>query len=236
MSLGLILFSIGFIVTLVVGVGFILLVMSGNLKAMQFLAKNGVALFCGDIDTDYKLLSYVNSDGIGWLSIQNNCYCPIMGYTGGKYKDHNFLQKENNYGEVYLSEAQNSINLSKIALPVKNADYKIKDLSILDGSRNGISTNMRQANFSNLRGLEGGTEEIEIMDNGCIRKFKVLGMVEQCIGDATSFKFTTREEFLSSLLENSFYNSRYSYKDNNVIILRSKSDIINLLVLLIEFV
>ena len=234
MALSLILFAGGFMVTLVVGVGFMLTVMSGNLKAMQFLAKNGLALFCGDIDTDYKLLRYVNQDSIGWIKIPNNCYLPIMGYTGGKYKDHNFLQKENNYGEVYVSESQNSINLSKIALPSKNDDFVLKDLSILDGSSRGISNNMRKANFSNLRGLEGNTEEIEIIDNGHLRKFKVLGIVEQCVGDLASFKFSNRDEFLSGLLDKAFYKSRYSYKDIDVIILRSKSDILNLLVLLIE--
>lgn len=219
-------------VLLVGTVGFMVAVVTGNIKAMKFLAKNGVAVFSGNIHKDYELLRYVNKEGIGWLKIPNICYAPVMSYMGGKYKNHNFLQKENNNGEIYLSESSNSNVLSKIALDNQD-NYIFKDLCIIDGSRHGVSNNMRHANFSNILGLCGLTDVIEVCDNGNIRKFKVLGVVEQDVGSMSKVSFSNREEFLNSMLSKNLYRMNYNY-NRNIIILRSKSDIVNLLAFLIE--
>ena len=68
--------------------GFFALVLMGNLSAMKFLAKNGLAVFSNNIVTDCKLLNYVNKEGKCWLSISEVCYSPVMEYCEGKYKNH----------------------------------------------------------------------------------------------------------------------------------------------------
>lgn len=230
----------------VIALYFMFAIMFKDLKTMKFLAKHGVAVFSGKEITDYKLLKYINNEGLGWIHIPNVCYAPIMQYVDGKYKNHNFLQKDNMYGEIYLSEGNNSKVLSKIALKSCEGehDYVFKDLSILDGSSKGVSNNLRHANFSNLGCLSDfnySNNEIVIVDNGHIRKFEVLGLVEQSIDTMKTVEFSTREEFLDYMLHGFKDNNadilaskkKVNY-DNNIIILRSKYNISNQLVFLIE--
>ncbi len=107
----------GLIFILAICIGFCILVVIGNLSAMKLLAKNGLAVFSHDIVKDCKLLNYVNKEGACWLSIPEICYSPVMENCDGKYKKHNFLQKPNKYGELYLSDSARATKLQEFSLP-----------------------------------------------------------------------------------------------------------------------
>ena len=139
-------------ILVMLGLGFVFLVLIGNLPAMKFLAKNGVAVFSRKIDKDYKLLNYVNKDGVGWLHIPNIIYSPIMRYSDGLYKNHNFLKKPTLYGEIFISEVESSQELMKISN--KNDNRVIQDLTLIRGSAWGNQRDLRHANFSSLKRLK----------------------------------------------------------------------------------
>lgn len=211
---------------------FMLLVVRGNVKAMKILAKKGVAVFSGDALKDYELLQFVNAEGLGWLNIPNICYAPVMKDLKGKYTNHNFLQKDSKYGELYKAWSAKAVVLDTIALHNPEG-YVFRDLSIIEGSTLGVSTNTRLANFSNLSGLVGYTEDIELVDNGRKRLFNVMAIVEQYIGDGEGFKFKDREDFLRSMTSKATHKLKNN-STNNVILLMSKTDISMLIVLLEE--
>ena len=83
MDIGLVL-GVLLIAILSMVISFMILVVIGNLSAMKFLAKNGVAVFSHNIVKDCKLLNYVNKEGACWLSIPDICYSPVMENCDGK--------------------------------------------------------------------------------------------------------------------------------------------------------
>ena len=213
---------------------FCILVVIGNLTAMKFLAKHGVAVFSHNIEKDCKLLNYVNKDGACWLSIPEICYSPVMENCNGKYKNHNFLQKSNRYGELYLSDSKRALKLQEFALP---SDNRIKDLTIIRGNAFGNGTDLRHANFSLLRKIQHNITEgspIFLCENGKIRYFKAISLLETGIGDNLVFEYANREEFLKSLLFLSKSNAMRSVPKENVLILECQTDIDIVVVLLVE--
>lgn len=227
------LFIVFFIALLVVA--FIILVVIGNLSAMKLLAKNGVAVFCKDIVKDYKLLNYVNKDGIGWLHIPDVCYTPIMKYSGGEYKDHNFLQKPNIYGEIYITEGESACELKKIAI---ESDNDISDLMIIRGEAKGSSTDLRHANFSILSKCSGLLKEkkvVELCDKGNVRKFDIIAIIDMSLGDKHKFQYSSREKFINSLLDIAKVKTISEISnDNQVVLLQCKTEIDTLIVMLVE--
>lgn len=233
MTIGLIL-SIAGIAVLSVAVGFCILVVMGNLSAMKFLAKNGVAVFSHNVVKDCKLLNYVNKEGACWLSIPDICYSPVMENCDGKYKKHNFLQKSNKYGELYLSDSKRAMKLQEFAIPT---DDKIKDLTIIRGNPRGNGTDLRHANFSLLRKIQYHIKDgstVTLCEDGRVRYFKPVSMLEMGIEDNFTFKYNDRYEFLKSVLFLSKYNSIHDVPKEPVIILECKTDIDIVVVVLVE--
>lgn len=216
-------------------VAFIILVIMGNLSAMKFLASNGVAVFCRDIVKDYKLLNYVNKEGIGWLYIPDVCYTPIMRYTGGKYKNHNFLQKPNLYGEIYVTEGESACGLKNIALQSKN---DIPDLTIIRGEAKGSATDLRHANFSVLSKCSGLLKEkkvVELCDRGKIRKFDIIAVLDMTLGEKHEFQYSSRDKFINSLLNIAKVKTVSEVSNNNqVVLLQCKTEIDTIMVVLRE--
>ena len=233
LSIGMI-FLIVLIFIMAISIGFCILVIMGNLTAMKLLAKNGLAVFSHDIVKDCKLLNYVNKEGACWLSIPEICYSPVMENCDGKYKKHNFLQKENKYGELYLSDSKRAVLLQGFSKP---SDNKIKDLTIIRSNPHGNGTDLRHANFSLLRKIRHNIKDgsiITLCENGKKRYFKAVSMLEMGIDDNYTFKYTNRDEFLKSLL---FLSKTSVIKDvpkEDVIILECRTDIDIVVVMLVE--
>lgn len=219
-----------------VGFGFVFLVLIGNLSAMKFLAKNGVAVFSRKIDTDYQLLNYVNKEGVGWLHIPNIIYAPIMLYSSGLYKDHNFLKKSSLYGEIFISEGESSKELSKIGK--KSSDKNIKDLTLIRGSAKGNQSDLRHANFSSLGKVVEIIEDndiVTIYEESGQRIFYPVAVVDITKGDTHKFEYTSRDKFIDSILNMAKLVTKQKYnKNNDAILLQCKTEIDTLLVLLIE--
>ena len=216
-----------------VAIGFFILVLLGNLVAMKILAKNGLAVFSHNIVKDSKLLNFVNKEGACWLSIPDICYSPVMYDTGGKYKNHNFLQKENRFGELYVSEDSKSQKLLELGL---KTEYKIPDLTIIKGDYRGIGTNLRHLNFSQLRKMNTkirDKDSITLCENGVTRTFIPFGMIDVSLSDKHSFRYNSRQEFIDSFLEHSKDKRSVDY-DRPVIVLECKTEIDIVLVILIE--
>ncbi len=211
-----------------------ILVLIGNLSAMKFLAKNGVAVFSNNIEKDSKLLNYVNKEGACWLSIPEICYSPVMQNCDGKYKNHNFLQKDNKFGELYLSDSKRALKLQEFAIPTNDV---IKDLTIIKGNPKGNGTALRHANFSLLRKIRYNIKDgstISICEHGKIRYFKAISVLEMGIDDNFTFRYSNREEFLKSVL---FLSQTCVMKDvpkEPVVILECKTDIDIVVALLVE--
>ena len=214
--------------------GFFALVLMGNLFAMKFLAKNGLAVFSNNIVTDCKLLNYVNKEGKCWLSISDICYSPVMEYCDGKYKNHNFLQKENMFGELFISGDTKAKKLLNLGL---QDDHIVKDLSIIKGNYKGIGHNLRHANFSLLRKMSMKIKEkgiVKLCENGQMRYFYPVAMVDMGLNERHSFKYKTRKEFLQSFLDLAKVKETSFRLDKPVIILESKTDVDIVMVLLVE--
>lgn len=226
---------IGFIIIIACLVlGFFALVLMGNLFAMKFLAKNGLAVFSNNIVTDCKLLNYVNKEGKCWLSISDICYSPVMEYCDGKYKNHNFLQKENMFGELFISGDTKAKKLLNLGL---QDDHIVKDLSIIKGNYKGIGHNLRHANFSLLRKMSVKIKEkgiVKLCENGQMRYFYPVAMVDMGLNERHSFKYKTRKEFLQSFLDLAKVKETSFRLDKPVIILESKTDVDIVMVLLVE--
>jgi hypothetical protein len=229
---------LGYIVILLlcIAIGFCILVVMGNLSAMKFLAKNGVAVFSHKIETDCKLLNYVNKEGAGWLKIPDVCYSPIMENCDGKYKNHNFLQKSNMYGEIYLSDSKKAMHLSEFSLD-KGKDMKIKDLTIIKGKPFGNGTDLRHANFSLLRKMQHGIKDntdILICEEGVTRHFMPIAMIEMGIDENRPIAYNNREEFLKSFLELADIKTTTKVPKDSVVLLECRTDIDLVMVLLVE--
>ena len=233
MDIGLVL-GVLLIAILSMVIGFMILVVIGNLSAMKFLAKNGVAVFSHNIVKDCKLLNYVNKEGACWLSIPDICYSPVMENCDGKYKKHNFLQKGNRYGELYLSDSQRAMKLQEFSLPTND---RIKDLTIIRGNPRGNGTDLRHANFSLLRKIQHHIKDgtlITLCEDGKNRYFKAISLLEMGIDDNFTFKYSNREEFLKSVLFLSQVTSMREVPKEPVIILECKTDIDIAVVILVE--
>lgn len=232
--------SIIFFITLIVIfsliIGFFILVLMGNLSAMKLLAKNGLAVFSHNIIKDSKLLNYVNREGACWLSVPDICYSPVMYNCDGKYKNHNFLQKENRFGELYLSDSRKVEKLKEISLSCK---FVVKDLMTIKGVALGNGTDLRHANFSYLRKISQSIKEnvdldIQLCENGVIRHFKPVSMIDMGLSDKHIFKYDTRDNFLQSLLDFSKIKIITRAPKENVVFLECQTDIDIVLVMLIE--
>ena len=224
-----------FIIVLII-ISFFILVLIGCLPAMKFLAKHGVAVFSNNIEKDSKLLNFVNKESACWLSIPNICYSPVMRECNGKYKNHNFLQKEYVLGELYVSESSQS----KMLAEIKNdkVQSNISDLTIIKGSPFGKS-DLRHANFSRLRKIEelikdNSNKYILICENGVTRKFKAVSLLDISIGDKHTIKYTNRNDFIQSILDLSKLKVINTVPKNNIVVLECRTDIDIVIVLLVE--
>lgn len=213
---------------------FFLLVLIGNLTAMKILAKLGLAVFSNKVVPDSKLLRYMNKDGLCWISIPDICYSPVMAYSDGFYKNHNYLGKDNLYGELYVSGDLKANKLLELGMKDDNI---VKDLSIIKGNYNGIGNNLRKANFSLLRKMSQKIRDkgvLKICENGKTRYFYPIAMIDRGLNERHSFRFKDRTEFIKSFLEFSKVkvdNFRY---DKPMIILECKTDVDIVMVLLVE--
>lgn len=219
---------------LILTVVMLLLVLQGNLVAMKFLAKNGVAVFSGNIMRDYELLKFVNPDGIGWIRVPNSAYAPVMKFSSGKYKDHNFLGKENAHGEIYLIEND---NLGKLQQFANKSENTFKDLCMISGSSQGNANNLRKANLSQLKRYSSlvakkPNTEVILIDNGKERKFKLLCTLDMGIEDFHGIQVSSRKNFLNII--QSMSGIPPVKVTNDIIILRCKTDIDNLMLFLVE--
>lgn len=213
---------------------FFLLVLIGNLTAMKILAKLGIAVFSNRIITDSKLLNYMNKDGVCWIRIPDICYSPIMTYSNGFYKNHNYIKKENMFGELFISGDVKANKLLELGM---QDDNFIKDLSIIKGNYNGLGNNMRKANFSLLRKMGEKIKDkgiLSVCENGRVRYFYPVAMIDRGLNEKHSFRFKDRTEFIKSFLEFSKIkvdNFRY---EKPMIILECKTDVDIVMVLLVE--
>ena len=222
------------IVIICIGIGFFLCVLIGNLTAMKMLARMGVAVFSNKIETDSKLLDYINKDGISWLKIPDICYSPIMLYKEGFYKNHNYLKKDNLFGELYLSEDIKAIKLLDIGIDIED---RIKDLSIIKGNYRGIGTSLRKANFSLLRKIKDKIRDnsvVQLCENGKVRYFKPIAIIDKGLNENHSFKFKNRKEFIDCFLSYSKVTSDNINRNKPMLILECKTDIDIVMVLLEE--
>lgn len=234
--MGLLLLILLFICLLCVVIFFVL-VSLGNLGAMKFLAKNGVAVFCGDIDKDYQLLKFVNDDGVAWLNIPNVCYAPVMKNKNGFYRNHNFLQKENSHGELYISGSNTAKAMKQFAF---NDNRAIKDLCVISGSPYSAGNSLRRSNFSNLRSyldsaMSGTADDIEILDNKSKRRFRLAIAVDITKGaKQTTFKMNSRESLMSGLKDSAIWSSKIPDMQANMLLLRYYTNIDNLTLIFYE--
>ena len=193
----------------------------------QYRYEPGFTILC-------KLLNYVNKEGKCWLSISDVCYSPVMEYCEGKYKNHNFLQKENMFGELFISGDTKAKKLLNLGL---QDDHIVKDLSIIKGNYKGIGHNLRHANFSLLRKMSVKIKEkgiVKLCENGQMRYFYPVAMVDMGLNERHSFKYKTRKEFLQSFLDLAKVKETSFRLDKPVIILESKTDVDIVMVLLVE--
>ena len=224
------------LIVVFIGFGFVFLVQMGNLSAMKFLAKNGVAVFSKNIEKDYKLLNYVNKEGVGWIHIPNIIYAPIMTYSNGLYTDHNFLKKSSLYGEIFITETDSMKEVDKIRK--EDRDLILKDLTLIRGSAKGKQMDLRHANFSSLSKVVETIAEkgiVNVYEEKGKREFYPVAVVDITKGNTHKFEYTSREKFIDSIIGLSKVQTKQNYnKDNNVILLQCKTEIDTLLVLLIE--
>lgn len=217
---------------------FLLAVSCGNLKAMQFLAKHGVAVFCKEILKDFALLKYVNSDGFAWLSIPDICYAPVMQNKKGFYRKHNFLKKENAFGEFYISSSNTAEGIKNFSLSEDKGN--VFDLCMITGSPYSGGSSLRHSNFSNLRGYaeevkHGTAKDVEICDSNGVHYYKVAMIIDIIKGSAqTGFNMTSREGILESLEKMSDWHNDIPDKNANVLLLRYYTNIDNLTLVLYE--
>ncbi len=212
----------GFCLLVLIAFGFFLLVWMGNLTAMKFLAKNGVAVFSRNMDTDFKLLNYVNKEGIGWLKMNHICYSPVM--FSDKYKDKNFLQKQSRYGELYVD----TYKTDKLAHLRLESDSTIKDLTIIEGKSEGMSEDLRKANFSMLRkaGDLIGEKSILFRTLDGVSKYEVLCVVEKDITENFKINSTSRNNLIKGLLEESkVKNETLKYSNRDALILECNTEV-----------
>lgn len=220
---------------LIIAIGIMILVIMGNLSMMKLLAKCGVAVFSNNIEKDSKLLHFVNKESVCWLKIPEICYSPVMRYCEGKYKNHNFLQKSNRYGELYLAE---NLKNDKLAMFRNDSDFIVKDLMTIKGSPIGNGTDLRHMNFSQLRKITEGIREnneieVEICENGNVRKFKAVGLIEKDKGNKHSFKYDSRESFLQSLIDMMKIKTISRPPKKDVVFLECATDIDIVIVMLV---
>ena len=214
-----------------------ILVIIGNLSAMKLLAKRGVAVFCHDIMKDWKLLHYMNKeDSVCWLRVPDVCYSPVLKYHSGKYKNHNFLSKENRYGELYLAEDKRTQKLSEFA---KQTGNRLCDLAIIKGSPFGNGTDLRHANFSLLRKIKHNVmsiskDYVEICDGDSVRNFKPIALLDIGIDEKHSFKYNSREDFVKSLIDFAKVKADSYNINDNIIFLECSTDIDTVMVILEE--
>ena len=229
------LLAIVFILCIITTFG--ILVIIGNLSAMKLLAKNGVAVFSHDIKKDWKLLNFVNKEeSVCWLRIPEICYSPVMKYSNGKYKKHNYVGKENRYGELYITEDKRIKKLSEFA---KVSDNRVTDLTIIKGAPFGNGTDLRHANFSLLRKIKHNVmsiskDYVEICDGDSVRYFKPIALLDIGIDERHSFKYTSREDFVKSLIDFAKIKSDSYNINNNIVFLECSTDIDTVMVILEE--
>lgn len=221
---------------LIIAIGVMVLVIMGNLSMMKILAKCGVAVFSNNIEKDSKLLHFVNKESVCWLHIPEICYSPVMRYCDGKYKNHNFLQKSNRFGELYLAENAKNDKLSEFR---NDSEFIVKDLMTIKGSPLGDGTDLRHMNFSQLRKITEGIREnneieVQICENGKVRKFKAVGLIEKDKGNKHIFKYDSRESFINSLIDMMKIKTISRCPKKDVIFLECATDIDIVIVMLVE--
>lgn len=210
-------------------------VMVGNITALKILTRLGVPVMSGKVYRDYKVQKSINKDVIGFISIPDTCYNPIMLSKNGLYKNHNIKGIENNRGELYLAEGSNSFNLGTIA---KKSDNTLKDLSVIMGTSASRRDSLRETKFTFLKkyintDLKKNYPDISIIDNGKLRLFNLLFAIELGLEDRKGFKFSDRDSFISALRKNSFFDTGKK-AERDVIILNGSTGLDTMLVFLVE--
>ena len=223
-------------------IGLFIAVVIGNFTVMKILAKCGFAMFSGDTKKDFKLLRYVNKEGIAWLNIPNVCYAPIMENANWFYRNHNFLKKANTHGELYISHSNTSKALHQFSYDNMESAGVVKylhDLTTITGSPYREGSGLRGANFSSIheyydRAKAGTAKPIEIVDNKGVRKFKLMCAIEAQKGKTKGFKLTSRSDLLKSLINASSWVSKRYDLLKPILVLRYYTDIDNLTLVFYE--
>lgn len=215
---------------------FAYLLIRGNLLALKLLNRLGFTVLSGQPERDYRLLRAFNPDLIGWLSIGNTCYAPILSASKGFYRRHDYRRRPSSHGELHISDGNNTLDLQHIARP--STGSALADLTIVSGSALVHSSSLRQCQFTLLSryilsDLKNSYPTVVVCDKGKLRFFEFLFAVKIGIEDRKSFQFSDRASFLSSLRALAFVDSGRQL-DHTVILLNASSVLDTLLVLLVE--
>jgi hypothetical protein len=222
-------FAVSFVLFFVLGILF------GNVTAMKLLTWLGLPILSGKIAKDFRVASSLNRDVVGWLKIPDTCYAPVMLYTEGFYKTHNFMKRENEHGELHLSGGRNSLDLRGIA---NKSDNLFSDLSLIIGSASVRSTSARNAQLTCVRkyiltDLKKHNPDIFIIDKGRLRVFTLLFATEMGLDNQKSLSFSSRESFIRGMRDISYFDT-FKPSTNDILILSGSTDIDTMLVFLVE--
>lgn len=224
---------LGFVIFLILFI--VLGVVLGNTIVLRILMTFGAHVLSGRPVKDFRALRKRNKDCVGWISIPDTCYAPIMADLDGKYKKKDALGRDVTYGELMLADDKQAQNLKSIGKP---SDNKIHDLAIIKGSSASRIATPRGAQFTWLRkyvntDLKKYSPDVLIVEEGKERVFDVAFAVELGIEDNQRIVFTDRESFLRSM-QNLAYVRTGRKLDNDVVILSANNPIDTMLVFLVE--
>lgn len=217
---------------------FILLgIIFGNTLILRVLMGMGLPVLSGKILRDYRATKRLNGETLGWISIPNVCYAPIMQGKDGFYKNHDFRRKESTYGELVLSYDKSHTALRSIANPNIEGNC-LPDLTVVVGSTIVKSRNLRTVQFTLLRRLinthlRNKESSVTVIDKEKSRKFSLLFAVEMGIEQKRNIKYSDRKGFIESMRSFAIIDSKKP-PEGNILILSGVTEIDNLLLFLIE--
>ena len=211
-------------------------ILTGNSFVLRLFMRMGIHLLCGNPEKDFRALRKFNPDCIGWLSIPETCYAPIMRDKDGFYRKKDALGRESTYGELILADDSRARALRGIGKVSLN---EIGDLAMIIGSSESRLTTKRGVQFTWLRkyvnsDLKQVEPNIILIDNGRKRIFRVAFSVELGIEqNKRGISYMDRDTFLQGMLKFSGVNKHFTF-DSNVLILNALSPLDSMLVFLVE--
>lgn len=219
-------FGFCMIVAVVLGV----LLLRGNSFAMLLLLKLGFPTLSGIFDKDFKFIRRFNKDIVGVIKIPNTTYNAVFKSDGVAYSKKDFLGRETKKGELRM------LPVPLLSEPAVATESLIPDMSIIDGNSFVKSKSMQSSSFSKLRGylktdVKNIEEDILLYDGIKLEHYNVICAVDSVIYDNTKLSFSTKDSFIVKMRELAFYKAD-DYSTSKVIVLRVKTDIDVLLVVL----